>query len=326
MKSSAQPLKGPAPPQRQGERQVVHLATGEPAQFFADDKVELRDIDASNPNAGLQRNLLALANNTPRRKHLDMLQRAANAQISAGPRRSRGVLQLGQSSSRPKGDPPKVTPETIMKREVALYVLNTAFGNVKAFELKSDVVFHEEKEAFVEAYRKFHKGADPGDAVGFTVVSEEASAREIHILKPEASIDAMVHELVHHNASEAWNKEFRGTAEIHEGTTQLITMLALRKFGIKATGAYAAEVNTLVETNDGVVANLPVVLRAYFLGDGEAMETPIGSVKKSLVETGWKLAIGVWEAPEFAVLDFSDPLNEKTGGKESKKDDEDTGK
>jgi Domain of unknown function (DUF4157) len=211
---------------------------------------------------------------------------------------SQTVLQRGQGPSREA--PPKVTEKSVMDAEVALFVLNKVYGKLFKIELKAGVVFHDSKETFVAAFRRFHQGKDPEGAVGFTVTAPEQSNREIHILRAEASFDAAVHELVHHNASEAWNKEFRGCDAVHEGVTQLITSYALKQFGLKASGVYGSEILKLTEANDGIMDNfVTTVLTAYFRGDKDAMNRPIGTLKKSLVQTCWFLTFGEWEVPEI---------------------------
>ena len=207
------------------------------------------------------------------------------------------VVQRGTGSSKP-AEKPVVTKESVLKKEVALFVLQKAYGDSVVIELKSHVIFHDNKATFVETFKRFHDGKDPEDAVGFTVKSEKQEGREIHILKHAVTFDAVVHEMVHHNASNEWNQRFRNFG-IHEAVTQILTFVALYKAGIKEeSGAYAAEVKALLDVNS-IFDSLPVVVRAYFLGDISAMNQPIGSAGKSLKQTAWKVDGGEWDVPEL---------------------------
>lgn len=215
----------------------------------------------------------------------------------------RAVVQRGQGSSKGAGSKPEVTKESVMNKDVALYVVNEAFGRLMKFTLEANVIFYDDRSAFEAAFKKYHEGKGPEDAVGFTVTAVEKSGREIHILRKEASFDAMVHELIHHNSSPAWNKEFRSSKVVHEGSTQLLTTFALRKSGIKEpSGVYAAEMQKLIETNDGIDFNL--IANAYFLGDESLMKKKVGSKNKSLIETAWFIDFGDWDVPEITTFDF----------------------
>jgi hypothetical protein len=221
------------------------------------------------------------------------------------------AVQRGVGSSRPQAPAQPVTEQTVMRREVALHVLKSTYGELANISLEASVVFYEagDEQKFAAVFKQFHPNDKLDDTAGFTVKSPEKSQREIHILKPKASFDAMVHELVHHNAAEAWNKEMRGD-DMHEGVTQLLAYYALATFGLtKPSGVYADKITRINDANNGIIpAAKKEVARAYFLGDKAAMNAPLGDRKKSLIQTAWFLSMGDWDMPELGSFELSKDL------------------